>query len=81
MNYRDTSGGLEVKGVVNIYERSVSKYNMQYNKYLGDGDSRACKAICGKKLNGSNYIINKLQCIDYVQKQIGNTFMCTKEET
>lgn len=36
-NYSGSSGGVEVAGVTNIFNRSLSSYNVRYVKYLGDG--------------------------------------------
>lgn len=39
-NYRGASGGMEVQGAIYIFSRSVQSYNVRYNRYFGDGDSK-----------------------------------------
>ena len=36
---------MEVGGVMNIYKRSLITKSLRYTKYLGDGDSKAFKAV------------------------------------
>ncbi|XKL59926.1 hypothetical protein PGB90_000942 [Kerria lacca] len=79
-NYSGTSGGMEVEGVLKIFDRSLSQYNVQYKNYLGDGDSRAFKAVCEKQPYGSNYEINKLECIGHVQKRMGTRLRGLKKK-
>ncbi|CAF5032274.1 unnamed protein product [Rotaria sp. Silwood1] len=37
-NYDGSSGGMESKGIQDIFKRSFSKYQVQYTRYIGDGD-------------------------------------------
>lgn len=41
-NYSGSNGGVEVAGVTNIFNRSLSSYNVRYVKYLADG---SCSAV------------------------------------
>ena len=47
--YESTSGGMEVSGVINIVKRSEKAKGVKYTKYLGDGDSKAFKAVLDLK--------------------------------
>ncbi|CAF3316588.1 unnamed protein product [Rotaria sp. Silwood2] len=38
-NYDGSSGGMEPQGIHDIFKRSVPKYQVQYTRYIGDGDS------------------------------------------
>ncbi|CAF4741540.1 unnamed protein product, partial [Rotaria sp. Silwood2] len=38
-NYDGSSGGMESQGIQDIFKRSISKYQVQYTRYIGDGDS------------------------------------------
>lgn len=38
-NYLGSSGGMEVTGVVNIFQRSLGLHNIRYKNFLGDGDA------------------------------------------
>ncbi|GFW33169.1 uncharacterized protein TNCV_4699851 [Trichonephila clavipes] len=44
-NYFGNSGGMEVEGALRIFNRSELLHNLRYTQYLGDGDSKACKAV------------------------------------
>ena len=36
---------MEVDGVVEMYQRSIQRYNIYYNPFIGDGDSSAYSTI------------------------------------
>ncbi|CAF4611643.1 unnamed protein product [Rotaria sp. Silwood2] len=38
-NYDGSSGGMESQGIQDIFKRSFPKYQVQYTRYIGDGDS------------------------------------------
>ncbi|GFV34636.1 uncharacterized protein TNCV_1449401 [Trichonephila clavipes] len=44
-NYFGNSGGMEVEGALRIFNRSEVLHNLRYTQYLGDGDSKAYKAV------------------------------------
>ena len=44
-NYMGSSGGMEVAGALEIFNRSLEKHNVMYDTYLGDGDSKGYKAV------------------------------------
>ncbi|MBP1527417.1 MAG: hypothetical protein H9Q66_05815, partial [Spiroplasma ixodetis] len=79
-NYIGTSGGMEVEGVSRIFDRSLAQHNIRYKTYLGDGDSRAFKAVCEKQPYGPNFVINKLECIGHVQKRMGTRLRSLKKK-
>ena len=39
-NYSKSSGTIESRAILNMFQRSVSKYRIYYTKYVGDGDSK-----------------------------------------
>ena len=41
INHKGSSGGMESVGALAIFKRSVTKYNLRYTIYLGDGDSKS----------------------------------------
>jgi hypothetical protein len=57
VNFEGTSGGIEVAAALQIFSHSEEKNNLRYVKYIGDGDSRAFRAVIEmkpyKSLNGS----------------------------
>ncbi|GFU70508.1 uncharacterized protein TNCV_2511641 [Trichonephila clavipes] len=48
-NYFGNSGGMEVEGALRIFNRSEVLHNLRYTQYLGDGDSKAYKAVLESK--------------------------------
>lgn len=70
-NYSGTSGGMEVSGVKEIFNRSQTLYDARYVKYLGDGDSKAFKTVMSSKVYGDQDI-EKLECIGHIQKRMGS---------
>ena len=63
---------MESAGAINIFHRSVKKYNLRYTKYLGDGDSSSFSKIVESKPYGQDIVIKKLECIGHIQKRIGS---------
>lgn len=43
-NYSGVSGGIEISGVKEIFERSIQR-NVRYEYYLGNGDSKAFQSV------------------------------------
>lgn len=73
LNYEGTSGGMEVAGAVSIFQRSVEKRGVKYINYLGDGDSKAFKAV--QEQMPYDEPIQKLECVGHIQKRMGNYLM------
>ncbi|KAJ8891762.1 hypothetical protein PR048_004315 [Dryococelus australis] len=70
VNYKGTSMGMEVSGVVNIFNRSIPQYNVRYTNYLGDGDFKGHKSILQTALYGDK-TVSKLECLEHIQKRMG----------
>lgn len=70
-NYMGTSGGMELSGVEEIFQRSIPEYNVRYIEYLGDGDSKAFDSINKIQPYGPDIDLKKLECIGHVQKRMG----------
>jgi hypothetical protein len=69
-NYQSekSSGAMETFGAKKIFERSEKNRGLQYTKYLGDGDSKAYKAVC--EMNPYFGIqIEKLECLNHFAKR------------
>lgn len=77
-NYQGSSGGMEVAGVINIFQRSEELHNVRYDKYLGDGDTAAYATIAGLKPYGPQCNIEKLECVGHVQKRMGTRLRTLK---
>ncbi|KAJ8897792.1 hypothetical protein PR048_003142 [Dryococelus australis] len=69
-NYKGTSGGMEVSGVVNIFYRAIPQYNVRYTNYLGDGDCKDHKAVLQTAPYGDK-TVPKLKCLGHIQKGMG----------
>lgn len=63
-NYHGTSGAMEVAGAVQIFQRSLSEYNVRYVNYLGVGDTKACADVCQSKPYGDDAGIKKQKAQD-----------------
>jgi hypothetical protein len=70
VNFEGTRGGMEVAEALEIFNRSEERNSLRYVKYIGDGDSRAFKAIIEVKPYEGIEII-KLECIGHIQKTMG----------
>jgi hypothetical protein len=68
-NYTGSAGGMETVGAQRIFERSISKYNLRYTQYLGDGDSKSYQTVKGTY---EDIEVVKLDCIGHFQKRIGS---------
>lgn len=73
-NYSGTSCGMEAEGVHQIFSRSESVYNIQYQHYLGDGDSTKAYDIIvyNEQPYGSRIQITKMECFGHVLKRMEN---------
>ena len=76
-NYQGTSGGMEVAGVNEIYNRPLTK-NVRYKYYLGDGDSKGFDSVSSAKIYGPDHPIEKLECIGHIQKRMGERLRTMK---
>lgn len=70
-NYEGASGGMDVKGAIEMFRRSVPEYDIRYNLYLDDGDSAAYPSVVESKPYGPDFVIEKLKCVGHVQKRMG----------
>lgn len=71
-NYSGVSAGMEVSGVLDIFQESQPKYNVWYQYYLGDGDSTSYPAVVEAEPYGPNFVIEKLECCGHIQKRMGS---------
>ncbi|XP_018497093.1 uncharacterized protein LOC108864993 [Galendromus occidentalis] len=70
-NFQGVSGAMEVEGAKEIFRRSVEIHGIRYVKYLGDGDSKAYRAVSPDEPYGSELKIEKLECVGLIQKRMG----------
>lgn len=80
LNFQGSSGAMETAGAKNIFEKSVTKHNLYYTSFYGDGDSKAFPAVqniyeeAGKE-------ITKFECIGHYQKRVGSRLRKLKKRT
>ncbi|GFU77389.1 uncharacterized protein TNCV_3193471 [Trichonephila clavipes] len=76
-NYFGNSEGIKVEGALRNFHRSEVLHNLRYTQYLGDGDSKAYKAILESKPY-KDVNIEKLECVDPVEKRMGTRLRALK---
>ena len=74
INFEGSSGGMEGKGAVNIFKRSIKNRGLKYVTFVGDGDSDTFKVVHDEmtRLYGERYQVRKEECIGHIQKRMGN---------
>lgn len=72
INHTKSSGAMESAGAVEIFSRSVSKNELIYHEYLGDGDTSSFKdVVAAEPYKEYNVTPVKLECVGHVQKRLG----------
>ena len=71
INHKGSSGSMESKGAIELFNRSVQKYNLCYKWYVGDGDSSSFSEVANARPYGDTVVIEKRECIGHVQKRMG----------
>ena len=79
-NHSGTSSSMESAGAIQIFKRSVERFNLRYTKYLGDGDSASFSNVQEAKPYGDQTSITKLECIGHIQKRIGSRLRQLKSD-
>ena len=62
---------MEADGVVEMYQRSVQRYNIRYNSFIGDGDSSAYSTVDREGPYRPTVFIKKEGCVNHVTKRMG----------
>ena len=57
INHTGSSSSMESHGALNISQRSVERYNLKYEYYLGDGDSSSFHSVEKAKPYGTDFTI------------------------
>lgn len=70
-NFEGSSGGMEVSGALEIFNRSLETRNVRYCNYVADGDSKTQKAITEAQPYGPNKPVVKKECVNHVSKRMG----------
>ena len=73
-NFDGSSGAMEKEGAIRLFNRST-EYGLQYENFIGDGDSKAYDAVIAEN-NGrgpyANVKVKKLYCVNHFQKRFGS---------
>ena len=77
-NFQGVSGGMEVAGAKQIFERSLPVNGVRYLQYLGDGDSKGYQSIIEAHPYGEDCKVSKLERIGHVQKRMGTRLRTLK---
>lgn len=59
INHAKSAGSIESSGALLLFPRSVEKHHLQYNEYVGDGDSSSFHVVESAKPYGDNVKIEK----------------------
>ncbi|GFT22078.1 uncharacterized protein TNCV_3271381 [Trichonephila clavipes] len=62
---------MEFDGMLRIFNRSEKLHNLKYSNYIGDGDTKTFNALSENKPYGDDYLIQKIECVGYVQMRMG----------
>lgn len=80
VNHEGSAGKMEVDAMLEMFRRSTSLYNIKYQYYIGDGDSKTFKGILDAKPY-DDIDVQKKECIDHVQKRMGTRLRNIKKQT
>ena len=78
-NYTGSSPVMEPHGAIILWKRSLD-YNLRYVTFIGDGDSKSYQNVCQEKPYGSEYPVEKSDCIGHVQKRMGTALRKIKKD-
>ena len=73
INYEGSSGAMEGKGALAMYQHSIETRNFRYTPFVGDGDSDIFKVVKESMAHayGDRYLVQKEECIGHIQKRMG----------
>ena len=67
-NHEDSSGKMEVDGIIEMFQRSEELYNIKYANYIGDGDTKTFKSLIDVNPYGDDLVVRKSECVLHVKK-------------
>ena len=76
-NYIGSVGGMEPEGAKRVFARSITKHNLWYVEFVGDGDS---KSFTNVKYTYPDLEIKKLECVGHYQKRVGTRLRNLKKK-
>lgn len=60
-----------VSGILEMFGRSESKFDVRYEYYIGDGDTKTFKAILYANPYEKELQVKKRECVGHVSKRMG----------
>uniref|UniRef100_A0ABD2VXP0 Mutator-like transposase domain-containing protein n=1 Tax=Trichogramma kaykai TaxID=54128 RepID=A0ABD2VXP0_9HYME len=69
-NHEGSAGKMEVDCVVEMFMRSIEKFDVRYGYYIGDGDSKTFKMLLDTSPYGDSFEVKKLECALHVKKRL-----------
>ena len=69
INHAGSAPAMEKESVKQIFSRSISDRKLRYTEYYGDRDS---KGFASAKYTYHPIPVTKRECIDHIQKRVGN---------
>ena len=57
-------------GVLEMFQRSVELYNVYYENYIGDGDTKTFKDLKYASPYSEKLQVNKMECVLHVKKRM-----------
>ena len=77
-NYEGSFNAMGIKGALRLWHRSLEKHKFRYTVMVSDGDGKAHKSVQDSYCYGDGVVIEKVDCIGHVQKQMGKRIMNLK---
>ncbi|CAF4130305.1 unnamed protein product [Rotaria sordida] len=71
VNYAGSSGSMERTLIKDMFKRSISKYNVQYHYYIGDGNTKVHKALLDDPTY-ENVEVQKIEDVNHYSKRLSN---------
>lgn len=68
-NYEGSSGGMEVQGIIKMFQNSENLHGAKYAYYIGDGDSKTFTNLLDAKPY-DDFVVQKLECVLHVGKRM-----------
>ena len=78
INHDGSSGAMEAKAAVEMFERSIEKRRLRYTLFVGDGDSSCFGSV--KDAMKDIYNVEKEECVGHVQKRMGSSLKTFKTD-
>lgn len=70
INHSGSAGLMEVNAIIEMFKRSVSLYNVYYENYVGDGDTKTFKQLKDVDPYEKVVIVKKKECVLHVKKRL-----------